>query len=260
MSDYNFRPLASLDDVEPLRAARVETLAAPPELFIEQFVGRSAVYAIECDGVIGYLTDLDGTLTELFVVPEHRTHVDAVLKLATESLGLKYAWASTLDPIALAACTCVSSEFSVVGFQFRTLHAVTLPTPDPLPVERIADLSDVDRVRAANHPEVFDEPTDIPIWLENGWVTLFELSDDVAGFGLCTPAGPHTRGADIGIRVCDSHQRRGLGAWIVQRMASLAQSKGLIPTAGCGLENTVSRRTLERAGFVADHRLLRFNL
>jgi hypothetical protein len=43
-------------------------------------------------------------------------------------------------------------------------------------------------------------------------------------------------------------------------MALRARELGLVPTAGCGVGNAVSRRTLERAGFVADHRLVRFAL
>jgi hypothetical protein len=64
-------------------------------------------------------------------------------------------------------------------------------------------LADVELVREANHPEVFDEPADI-------------------------------------------------GAWIVQRLATHARSLGLVPTAGCGVDKPASRRTLERAGVVAD--------
>ena len=43
-------------------------------------------------------------------------------------------------------------------------------------------------------------------------------------------------------------------------MAARAEAEGLVPTAGCAVDNPVSRRTLERAGFVADHRLLQFEL
>jgi hypothetical protein len=43
-------------------------------------------------------------------------------------------------------------------------------------------------------------------------------------------------------------------------MTRRAEEQGLIPTAGCSADNQVSRRTLERAGFVADHRLLQFEL
>jgi GNAT superfamily N-acetyltransferase len=260
MSGYRFRRLASLADVAPLRAARVESLTALPELFVEACVRRSAVYAIEREGVVGYLTARDGTLTELFVVPEHRTYVDAVLEQSIAPLGLGHAWATTFDPLALAACTSAPRAFEVLGYGFRTLALAAIRTPDPLPSERLATPADVDRVGEANHPDVFDDPAEIAEWVANGRVTLFELPDGVAGFGLCTPAGPETFACDVGVRVCPPHQRRGLGAWIVQRMAVRARSLGLVPTAGCASDNTVSRRTLERAGFVADHRLLQFDL
>ena len=260
VTEYRFRPLASLTDVAPLRAARLESLAALPDLFVEARVRRSAVHAIEKDGLVGYVTALDGTLTELFLVPEHRTHADTALDDAIGSLGLDRAWASTFDPLALAACTSASRSYEVLGCQFRTLEPAAIPTPDPQPSERLATLGDVDRVGEANHPEVFDDPGDIAVWVGNGWVTLFERPGGLAGFGLCTPTGPETPACDVGVRVCSPYQRRGLGAWIVQRMAARAKSQGLVPTAGCAIDNAVSRRTLERAGFVADHRLLQFEL
>jgi GNAT superfamily N-acetyltransferase len=260
MAGYGFPRLASLADVASLRAARVASLAAPPELFVELRVRRSAVHAIERDGLVGYLTTLDGTLTELFLVPEHRTHADAVLAQAAGSLALERAWATTFDPVALAACTSASRSYEVLGLCFRALTVAVLPTPDPLPTERLATPADVDRVLEASHADVFDDAAEVALWVGSGWVTLFELPDGLAGFGLCTPVGPPTTACDVGVRVCPAHQRRGLGSWIVQRMADRARSRGLVPTAGCAVGNTRSRRTLERAGFVADHRLLQFEL
>ena len=260
MSGYRFRRLVSLADVAPLRAARLASLTALPELYVEQAVRRSAVHAIEREGVVGYLTELDGTLTELFVVPEHQTHVDTILDESVGPLGLSHAWACTFDPVALAACTSRSRPYEVLGLSFRAWIAADLPTPEPRLSERLATPSDVDLVGEANPPDVFDDPADIPVWVDNGWVTLFELPDGLAGFGLCTPTGPDTVACDVGVCVRPSHQRRGLGAWIVQRMAARARSQGLVPTAGCAVDNAASRRTLERAGFVADHRLLRFEL
>ena len=46
---------------------------------------------------------------------------------------------------------------------------------------RLASLADVAPLRAARLelltalPELFDDPADIAVWVDNGWVTLFEL-------------------------------------------------------------------------------------
>ncbi len=258
MPTYEFILANALADLAPLRAAQRETLIALPEFFVEMHVRRSALHSIEQEGTVGYIAVLDGTLNELYLVPEHREQVDAILSQAIKSLELKHAWAATFDPRLFEACTAAARSHAVLGLSFRTLNAVALPTPDPLPSMRLATQADAAVVHEANHPEVFDDPAEIDVWIDNGWLTLFEVPDGLAGFGLCTPTGPNTPAADIGIRVCPSYQRRGLGAWIVQRMAALAQSQGLVPTAGCGTNNPSSRRTLERAGFVADHRLVQF--
>ena len=259
MIKHHLRALGSLDDIAELRAARLASLTALPELFVEMAVRGSSVHIVESPDVVGYLTTLDGTLTELWVAPAHQAHSRAVLEQAAAKLRLRHAWACTFDPVALDACQAVSDRFEPVGISFRTLHHVDLPVPDSALRERVATSDDFDRVTAASHPEVFDDPADIPVWIGNGWVTLFEIGGAVAGFGLATPTGAHTPACDVGVRVCPPYQRRGLGAWIIQRMAMRAQAQGLIPTAGCGVGNTASRRTLERAGFAADHGLLRFD-
>lgn len=260
MGSYRFTALTSLADVADLRTARLASLTALPELFVELNVQRSTVYAIEQEGRAGYLAARDGVLTELFVIPAHRDHMDAVLADAVAQLGITHAWAATFDPVVHAACTRLARSSEALGFSFRTLNDVALPTPEPLPSERVATPDDIALITTVNHPEVFDDPADIEPWVANGWVTLFEQPEGLVGFGLCSPAGAHTPACDIGIRVCEAFQRRGLGAWIVQRMAARARSQGLVPTAGCAIENTISRRTLERAGYVADHHLVSFDL
>ena len=260
MATYRFAALPSRVTFRNMRVARVETLTAEPGLFVEQAVGRSTFHTIESEGIVGYLAVFGGTVTEFFLEPGHRTYADAVLEQATAALELKLAWASTFDPLALAACVTRPRPYEVLGFHFRGFEMASLPTPDPLPSGRVATRQDVELVHEANHPDVFDVPSEIPAWIENGWVTLFELPEGLAGFGLCSPVAPHARGADVGIRVCDAYQRRGLGPWIAQRMAARAHEQGLVPTGGCAIDNVASRRTLERAGFVADHRLLQFAL
>lgn len=255
---YRFSPISSLADVATLRTERLASLAALPELFVEAQVRRSAVYTIEQEGVVGYLAALEGTLTEMWLRPAHDERAGTVLAEAAKALGLARAWACTFDPLAMAACRSVPRTHRVLGYSFRTFDPAALPDPDPLPAARVAREGDLARIEAANHPEVFADAQEIAQWVGAGQVTLFEVRDDLAGFGLWTPAGPETPACDIGVRVCPPFQRQGMGSWIVQRMAASVRRKGLLPTAGCGADNPVSKRMLERAGFVADHRLLEF--
>lgn len=261
MPDYTFGPLASLDEVAALRRARLETLSATPELFVELVLRSARPWEILCDGArVGYLATQERAAIQLGLVPEHRTHADRALLQAREALGLERAWASTYDPLALCAALSLGRGCEVLGLQFRTLGAPGSPPTAPLPAVRLATLEDLPVVQAINHPEVFDDPDDIPVWLEAGWVTLFSLGSAPVGLGLCTPTGPGIPSADVGVLVVPEHQGRGLGSWIVGQMAERARSRGLTPTAGCAVDNAASRATLERAGFVADHRLLSVDL
>ncbi len=260
MSTADFRSLATLADVAELRAGRMASLTALPELFAELTVRHSALYAVDRPHVVGYLAVHEGTATEFWIRPEEQDAAKAILHEAAAALGLQRAWASTYDPLAWNVCNSVGKGSEALGFSFRTYEPAVLPALEPLPAERIARPADEPRLRAANHPQIFEDPAEIPVWIANGWVTLFEDGDEVVGFGLATPTGAGTEGCDVGVRVCEPFQRRGLGAWIVQRMAARAHDWGLVPTAGCETANEASRRTLERAGFTADHRLVQFDL
>ena len=55
---------------------------------------------------------------------------------------------------------------------------------------------------------------------------------------------------DIYMEVTEPFQRRGLGSYLVQELKRRCYELGAIPCARCNPQNTASRRTLQRAGFV----------
>lgn len=257
MTGPRFRRV-SLTEIAPLRVARAASLRALPELYIEMAVEQSRLFALGPGLEEGYIAVHDRTLVEVHLAEPDVGHAQAVVRAAVADLGVRTAWAATFDPLAIDTHRALGGEARLLGFSFRTWAPAELPEPDV--VERQATTTDVERIGAINHPDVFDKPADIPVWVERGWVTLFEAGAALAGFGLCTPTGGSTPACDVGVCVAPDYRRRGLGAWIIQRMAARAHAQGLVPTAGCAADNTASRRTLERAGFLADHELYAFEL
>ena len=55
---------------------------------------------------------------------------------------------------------------------------------------------------------------------------------------------------DVYMDVNEPYRRRGIGSFLVQELKRITYELGAIPCARCSTNNTASRRTLQRAGFV----------
>ena len=55
---------------------------------------------------------------------------------------------------------------------------------------------------------------------------------------------------DIYMEVAEPFRRRGVGTYLVQELKRICYQLGSIPCARCNPDNTASRQTLQRAGFV----------
>ena len=55
---------------------------------------------------------------------------------------------------------------------------------------------------------------------------------------------------DIYMEVAEPFRRRGLGSFLVQELKRICYEQGNVPAARCNPNNTASRKTLQKAGFV----------
>jgi GNAT superfamily N-acetyltransferase len=55
---------------------------------------------------------------------------------------------------------------------------------------------------------------------------------------------------DIYMSVAEAFRRREMGSYLVQELKRICYENGKVPAARCNVNNTASRKTLQRAGFV----------
>lgn len=84
---------------------------------------------------------------------------------------------------------------------------------------------------------------------QGGGEWQLRLGDEVLGSGgiLFHYNRPY---ADIYMEILEPHRRRGWGSFLVQELKRICYGLGAVPCARCNTENTASRRTLVRAGFL----------
>jgi predicted acetyltransferase len=64
---------------------------------------------------------------------------------------------------------------------------------------------------------------------------------------------------DIGMHVVEVYYRKGIGTYIMIQLKEHCYSRSLIPMASCDVQNIASKRTLEKWGFITNHRIICVN-
>jgi GNAT superfamily N-acetyltransferase len=80
-----------------------------------------------------------------------------------------------------------------------------------------------------------------------GWVVT--LNGEIAGAGgvLYHYNWPY---GDVYMKIAEPFRRKGLGAYLVQKLKAVCRASGSVPSARCNVENLPSQRTLQKSGFV----------
>ena len=63
---------------------------------------------------------------------------------------------------------------------------------------------------------------------------------------------------DIGMIVAEKYRNQGLGTYIVTKLKEYCDRHNQVPVCACPYLNNTSKKTLEKAGFITRHRVIRF--
>ena len=77
------------------------------------------------------------------------------------------------------------------------------------------------------------------------------------GFGIIEKGQLVRSVGSIGMFVIPEYRQKGVGADTLRLLIAECQKQNLKPIAGCGYNNHLSKRTLERAGMFTQTRLLK---
>ncbi len=260
MNNFSFTPLPDNGRVNSLRGAYLDSIPFTQEYYLEILLEKANQYEIVKDEIkTGYffLSD-DNCLLEYYVKPENINNVDLIFGKILNEFSVKTALCKTFDAPLLNSCLTYSTDISVIGILFRELQKRPTPIPPPGLVIRKGIPADEVAIITVNE-HVFDHPSEVIQYIRSEQIILFEINNNLAGFGIFSPVYPGRPEHDIGMLVTPDFRNKGIGRIIVRHLIDYCEMNGWKPSAGCAIENTASRRCLEKSGFVATHRLLEFN-
>ncbi len=259
-----FRPIPSLEPLEPLRRRYLQQATAPLDgMWLCGLVPAAAHVGFVLDDVLAgyYCVNDDGFLLQFHVDEALRPQaVDLFDTVATRD-EVHGAFASTAEPEYLSLCVDHFPRIEVNALMYQQQHP--LPESPPLGMSLLSHAHLEEAVVFAS--AAIGAPED---WLGGyygGLIAREELfalreQDILVGLGESRGfAGLQPGYADLGVIVGQAQRGRGLATQILRDMVRTNEQRGLRSMCSTEARNTAARTAIGRAGFVPQHRIVQLH-
>lgn len=255
-----YRKMNSLDQISSMRNAYMDQLIEPQGLYLERRIQHGHPIIIsEHKKPVGYaILGTNKRLLEFYVKPEFHQAMNSLLLQTCRRFDIATVLCQSYDCALMACCLDEGTGVEVLRYSFRDHQALSGRFDSPWKEVQPAMPKDADKVKAIVSG-LFDHSAEVDRAIENKMLLTYTINGSLLGCGLFQLVIHDRTDYHIGALVHPAHRRKGIGAAILCHLIDHVQSLGGRPIAGCAVENIGSKRTLERAGFVALYRLLSFS-
>lgn len=241
------------------RELHLKSLAYSQELYIENLVPDAASYEIYDDTkLVGYaLVSSEKTIIEFHIDPDANGSANEALSQLVSVSKATNALCKSFDDLFVTACSNLNWRFEPGGLLFRRFEksSNTLSNIQHEP----ATTEDINAILEM-HDGFFEGTSEILTYLEpNARLFKYHIQNEFVGCGITKQINASFDFYDIGYVVKKSHRRKGIATHIAVHLKEYCLAQGWNPVAGCNISNIASQKTLQNAGFISEHTILRFS-
>ncbi len=262
--------------VADLQTEYLQTLTGPQDAYWQEGLIPAAEHLkIRLDDVVaGYLVqNSENELMQFFLKPNYQRDAVDIFRQMQESRSINTALASTIEPFYFSLCldiqqrarvhTCLFSDHSKVEPVLTSLtgHQFRLATEDDLSQvlalftggDEFVDLDTIDA-----H---FEGPLGYAkMVIEAGILHVLERNGEILGTGEFRVRNTWPPYVDVGMIINQKYRRQGIGTYVLGLLKQKAYEQGLKPICSCEAGNIGSRKAVENAGFITQHRVVEFSV
>jgi GNAT superfamily N-acetyltransferase len=256
-------PVESLNEIQQQREYYMKELPYSQELNTEENVRESQCYKIIMNSVwIGYFcVDSKKALWEFYLIKTEQVHSQEVFKFLIDMNYIAAAECITYDHLLMslcfdfhkkAACSAyvfrddTDVEYSLIAFESISMRLAT--------TDDFNGLSEINSIAEGWDDFFYNLEEEI----QKKEIFVFYSDKELLGAGTCKQTWQSKNYYDIGMVVSKKHRNKGIGTYIIIKLKEFCYSNNQIPVCGCWYPNYPSKKTLEKAGFIAKHRVIRF--
>jgi GNAT superfamily N-acetyltransferase len=247
--------------LQQLRDDYLRTLVAPMDGMWESAVIAQATFGEIRDQeqhAGHFCLGADQELLRFHLVKPYQTQAQEIFRWMVSTSGIQQAITSTIEPLYFALCLDLQSSITLHSYLFRDYQRIAGASglgTSSLRKAAKTELADLVRFYRANTEGAGD-------WIE-GFLherlkrnELFVLSDrqTIIATGECVPSQRQPPYADLGMVVAHAYRGRGLGSSVLIQLKRHCYAAGWKPICSCETSNHASKKAIERAGFISEHR------
>lgn len=254
--------VSSIDELQRQREEYGKRLPFAQDLNIEENIWDSGYYKIEYDTEwVGYACiDSAKTMWEFYLEENACLHAQEIFRYMIDEGFIVAAECKTYDYLLMSLCHDFQKRAEGSAYLFRDYIEVNYPEAGLADMSfRLATMEDYDSLKDLNRiAEEVDFFHDLKEEICNQEVLVFWKADQLVGAGTFKKIWKDQNYRDIGMVVAKDYRRKGIGTYILIKLKEYCDQQDLISVCGCWYFNHSSKRTLEKAGFITKHRVIRF--
>ncbi len=240
-----------------LHKEHINTLAEPIDGFWENvMICRSECYEIIYDEkIVGhFFVNSSKTLVQFHVSKEYYTYAAEIFEYLIKSDIVENAAVSTKETEFLSLCLDYQRSTKVHSYLFTDNKRIKYELDGFKTLSfRLAKTVDIDTIKNKCDAAFDGYYEDL---IENDQIFVLYEEDSLLGIGEFRISKSNEQFGDIGMIVAEEYRRKGVGTYIITKLKEHCFNNKLMPMAGCDITNIASKKTLEKSGFISNHRII----
>ncbi len=265
------KQVRDLSEIAQWKRAYLTTLTGPLDgYWTGAVIGLAPHFVMEVAGKrVGYFAAKNGRLLQFFVAEPFLPQASALFTEVLAAAKLSSSAVSTVEPTFLALCLDRQTAVSINSYLFHDHRSVDLTlSAYPNALFRSATLADLAQlVQFYQENDEYEDTEAIEEGaggheaytrelIENGQVFLLIDKAEILGIGEYRLSEMQKPFADLGMITSNRHRKCGIGAFLLAQLKKYCYSQAVKPICSCAFDNIASRKTIEKAGFIVQHRIL----
>ena len=250
--------------IQQMQDDYLRTLVAPIDGMWEgAIIAHAAFWEIQDreQGIGYFCIGSDNELLRFQLWEHYLARSQEIFRWLISTHSIQYAITSTIEPPYFSLCLDVQKSITLHSYLFRDSKHIEPSSALSTSTFRKAEMSELDalvrfyRANAEGPGEWIETFLHERIEREE----LFGLYDQqtLIATGECIPSQKQIPYADLGMVVAQAYRGKGLGSSMLLHLKKRCYEAGLRPICSCAADNHASKKAIEKAGFVSEHRMVK---
>lgn len=251
------------DSLQLMRDDYLHTLTSPMDgMWENAIIPNAAFWEIQdCSQPVGYFCiNSDNYLLRFHLLQSYQDRSQEIFRWIVSTYNIQHAITSTIEPLYFSLCLDLQISIALHSYLFRDHRRIEPPSALSKSIFRKAETQEFDDIALFYQTNIEGAGEWIEPFVKKrlNRQELFVLYDQqtLIATGECIPSQQQTPYADLGMVVARAYRGRGLGSYMLMHLKKHCYKSGWKPICSCAADNYASKKAIEKAGFISEHRMV----